>query len=102
MKWAVKYLPEAKKDLVRLDRSQQQLVLKAIGKVSQNPLPIYEGGYGKPLSGALAGCLKIKLRAAGLRVVYKLERSETAMLIVVVGVRADEEVYALAAKRMPR
>ena len=100
MSWVIKYLPEAKKDIQSLDKSQWSLVEKAIVKVSQNPQPASEGGYGKPLSGNLAGCLKIKLRAAGLRAVYKLERTETAMLVIVVGVRADEEVYDLAEKRI--
>ena len=44
----------------------------------------------------LTGLFKIKLRAAGLRVVYKLIYTETEMLIVVVGARADDEVYQLA------
>ena len=86
MNWKLEYLPEAEKDLKDLDGSQRILVLKAIKKVQQNPLPIEEQGYGKPLgnhsSTNLAGLLKIKLRSAGLRVV-----------------RADEEVYEIAQKR---
>ena len=93
----VVYLPEAEKDLKDLDSSQRILVLKAIKKVSQNPLPSNEGGYGKPLGNHsrtdLAGFLKVKLRSAGLRVVYKLIRTETEMLVVVIGARADEDVY---------
>ena len=68
MSWKVEYLPEAEKDLKGLDGSQRNLVLKAIKKVQQNPLPIEEQGYGKPLgnhsSTNLAGLLKIKLRSA--------------------------------------
>ena len=41
----------------------------------------------------------IKLRASGLRVVYQLRRTETEMLVIVIGVRADEEVYEIAQKR---
>lgn len=78
MSWKVEYLPEAEKDLKGLDGSQRNLVLKAIKKVQQNPLPVDEQGYGKPLgnhnSTNLAGLLKIKLRSAGLRIVYQLER----------------------------
>lgn len=74
MSWKVEYLPEAEKDLKGLDGSQRNLVLKAIKKVQQNPLPVDEQGYGKPLgnhnSTNLAGLLKIKLRSAGLRIVY--------------------------------
>ena len=70
MNWKLEYLPEAEKDLKDLDGSQRILVLKAIKKVQQNPLPIEEQGYGKPLgnhsSTSLAGLLKIKLRVAGL------------------------------------
>lgn len=103
MNWMLEYLPEAEKDLKSLDGSQRILVLKAIKKVQQNPLPVEENGYGKPLgnhNGAnLAGFLKIKLRSSGLRVVYQLRRTEGAMLVVVIGVRADEEVYTIAQKR---
>ena len=49
MNWKLEYLPEAEKDLKDLDGSQRILVLKAIKKVQQNPLPVEEQGYGKPL-----------------------------------------------------
>ena len=52
------------------------------------------------ISTNLAGLLKIKLRSAGLRIVYQLRRTETSMMIIVIGVRADEEVYELAQKRV--
>ncbi len=104
MSWKLSYLPEAEKDLKALDGSQRILVLKAIKKVQQNPLPAEENGYGKSLgnygSTGLAGLLKIKFRAAGLRVVYKLQRTESEMLVI--GVRADEEVYDIASKRAAR
>ena len=77
--------------------------MKAINKVLQNPLPASEGGYGKPLGNKqgsdLAGFLKIKLKSAGIRVVYKLIRTETEMLVVVIGARADDEVYETAQHR---
>ena len=103
MNWKLEYLPEAEDDFKALDGSQRNLVLKAIKKVRQNPLPADENGYGKLLGNQngknLAGLLKIKLRAAGIRVVYRLQRTETAMLVIVIGVRADEEVYEIAQKR---
>lgn len=104
MNWELKYLPEAEKDLKSLDGTQRILVLKAIKKVQQNPLPADENGYGKPLGNhngtSLAGLMKIKLRSAGLRVVYQLRRTESLMLVVVIGIRADEEVYEIAQKRV--
>lgn len=97
--WQIDYLPEAAADFDSLDHSQQLLVSTAIDKVSKNPLPQAEGGYGKPLRSPLTGLLKIKLRGAGLRVVYKLERPNSCMLIVVISIRDDDVVYDLAAKR---
>ena len=104
MSWEVNYLPEALKDLKSLAGNQRILVQKAIKKVQQNPLPESEGGYRKPLGNKngtnLANFLKIKLRGAGIRIVYKLERTEYGMLIVVIGVREDDEVYQDAEKRI--
>lgn len=103
MNWVVTFLPEAKKDLKNLAGNQRILVAKAIEKVRQNPVSIYEGGYGKPLGNKagndLTGLLKIKLRSAGIRVVYKLIQTESEMLIVVIGARADDEVYETAQRR---
>ena len=96
MNWTLDYLPEAKKDIQNFGRTQQVIVEKAILKVQENPLPQAEGGYGKPHGNKHGrdhtNFLKIKLRKEGIRVVYKLIRSDTKMLVVVVGVRADEEV----------
>ena len=106
MNWKLAFLPEAVKDLKNLDGSQRLLVLKSIKKVQTNPLPICEGGYGKPLGNKngknLSGFLKIKLRDAGIRVVYKLIKTETQMLIVVIGARADDKVYEIADKRIEK
>ena len=103
MNWALKYLPEAQKDFEQLAGTQKLLVAKALDKVVQNPVSIYEGGYGKPLGNkggaALSGFFKVKLRDAGLRIVYTLVRTETSMLVIVIGARADDAVYKIAEKR---
>ena len=84
MNWNVLYLPEADKDLDSLSRQQQILVKKAIKKVQANPLPQNEGGYGKPLGHKhglnLTNLLKIKLRGEGIRIVYKLIKTDSQML----------------------
>jgi len=49
MSWPVVFMEQATEDLSALDHSQRVQVLKAIMKVSQNPLPDTEGGYGRPL-----------------------------------------------------
>ena len=103
MTWDVEFLPEADKDLDDLSQSDRVIVRKAIRKVQQNPLPKSEGGYGKPLGNKrglnLTSLLKIKLLKEGIRIVYKLVRTETKMLVIVVGIREDEEVYGIAQRR---
>ncbi|MBO5637918.1 MAG: type II toxin-antitoxin system RelE/ParE family toxin [Acidaminococcaceae bacterium] len=103
MTWAIKYLPEAQDDLESFNKSTQITIKKAIKKVQQNPLPQSENGYGKPLGRKhgknLTNFLKIKLLREGIRIVYKLVRTESQMLIVVIGIREDDEVYDIAEKR---
>lgn len=106
MSWDVKYLPEALDDLRKLDGSKKILIRKAIQKVCQNPLPETKGGYGKLLGNKggtnLSGFLKIKLRGAGLRIVYQLIRQGDHMLVIVIGAREDEQVYEIAQKRISK
>lgn len=103
MNWQIKFIPEAQKDYDRLAGNRQLLVAKALEKVRQNPVSIYEGGYGKPLGNKggtnLTELFKVKLKSVGLRIVYKLIQTETEMLIIVIGARADDEVYQIAQKR---
>ncbi len=104
MAWSIEYLKEAEKDLIKFDHSQKLQILKAIAKVSENPLPDYEGGYGKPLgnhnTSRLAGYYKIKLLKLGIRVVYGLVKEDEKMKIIVISIRAEELVYKTAEKRI--
>ena len=103
MMWGIEFLEEAEKDMKKLDHSAQVQVLKGIRKVSQNPLAVKKGGYGKPLGNKiginLTNLMKIKFRDIGIRVVYKIERIEGIMKIIVISARMDEQVYKEAAKR---
>ena len=103
MNWKLVYLPEAEKDFRRLSGNERIVVAKALEKVLKNPLPVNEGGYAKPLGNKqgnnLSGFLKIKLKNLGIRVVYKLIKIDGQMLVVVIGARADDEVYDVALRR---
>ncbi len=105
-KWEVEFLPEAAEDRRKLDGSVRRIVDKAIDKVSTNPLPVEEGGYGKPLGNKdgtdLTGLMKVKLKASGLRIVYQIVREKTVMKIIIIGVRDDSKVYKEADKRWKR
>lgn len=103
MSWEIEYIREAKKDLKKLDPYNRKLILKAIEKTAESPLPPPEG-IGKPLgnhaSSRLSGFYKIKLRDLGYRVVYQLIREGDRMRIIVISVRNDEEVYREAERRI--
>jgi len=104
MSWIIEYIEKAKDDLRGLEGSQRKQVLKAIQKVSQNPLPDYEGGYGKPLGNKsgnnLSGYYKIKLLKPGIRVVYTIIRNKEKMRIIVISIRNEGEVYEIPADRI--
>lgn len=101
MSWNIEFLPEAAEELKKLDGSIRPQILKGIRKVSQNPLP--DGGYGKPLGNQsgidLSGLMKIKFRKIGIRVVYKVEITDSIMKIVIISARSDDRVYIEAEKR---
>ncbi|OTG92693.1 plasmid stabilization system protein [Acinetobacter sp. ANC 4654] len=52
------------------------------------------------LRGDLAGCYKIKLLKAGVRLVYQVKDNEVVILLITVGKRADSIVYDEAQKRI--
>lgn len=101
--WQIFLIPEAQKDILKLDKSVQKIVYAGIKKVSRNPLPQSEGGYGKPLGNRhgnnLTGFFKIKYKGIGIRVVYTLVRDKKLMNIIVVSPRDDDCCYLMATKR---
>jgi len=103
MSYNISYTPEAEEDYEGFNNFQKNQIDKAVSKVSINPLPQNEGGLGKPLGNKqgrnLTGLCKIVLMKLGIRIVYKLIRTETTMEIIVIAARADDEVYDIADKR---
>lgn len=97
--WKIVFPSIVKEDVYALAAPVRAQVLKMINRVATNPLPRSRGGYGKPLGGNLSGLLKIKLLRVGVRVVYALREIDGEMVVVVVGARAENAVYALAARR---
>lgn len=103
----VEFTAEAQDDFDRLDGSVKIQVAKGIQKVSKNPLPFSEGGYGKPLGNKngsdLSGYNKIKFSSIGVRCVYQCIYDETVgMKIIVISMRADNEVYEEAVRRIEK
>ena len=50
--------------------------------------------------GDLAGCYKIKLLKASVRLVYQVKDDQVVILLITVGKRADSIVYDEAKKRI--
>lgn len=103
MSWKIEYIKEAQRDLQRLDPYNRKLILKAIEKTAERPLPPPDG-IGKPLgshaAANLSGYYKIKLRDLGYRVVYGLIREGNTMKVIVISIRDDEAVYREAERRI--
>ena len=103
MKFEFEYSAGADKDLEKFNPEQRRQIGIQIEKFAENPLPKSEGGYGNPLGNKqginLTGLCKITLKKLGVRVVYKLIRTDKIMKIIVIAARKDEEVYKIAAKR---
>ena len=73
----------------------KQQLKKKLAKVLENPhIPKNH------LGGELSGFYKIKLRKAGIRLVYQVKDDEVVILLITVGKRADSVVYNEAKKRI--
>ena len=103
MSWKIEYIKEAQRDLQKLDAYNRRIILKAIEKTAQRPLPPPDG-IGKPLGNHtvanLSGYYKIKLRDLGYRVVYGLVREGNVMKVIVISIRDDDAVYREAERRI--
>ena len=103
MSWKIEYIKEAQRDLQKLDAYNRRIILKAIEKTAQRPLPPPDG-IGKPLgnhaAANLSGYYKIKLRDLGYRVVYGLVREGNIMKVIVISIRDDDAVYREAERRI--
>jgi mRNA interferase RelE/StbE len=95
MTWRVIYHHEVADDLESLGRYEARAVLKVIEERIRNGHPEKSG---KPLSGELAGCRRI--RTGDVRIVYRVDADVVEVLIVAVGPRRNDEVYRTARKRV--
>lgn len=100
-RWTVRYLREAMKDMERLDGSVRLYVRKAVKKLETAPED-FGKALGRKRDWNLTGLREVKLRDAGIRIIYEVRRTDAELWIIVVGVRADEEAYKLADRRLKR
>lgn len=95
MVYSIKVHEDFVAELNKLDPTIKQQLRKKLDKVVENPhIPKNR------LSGELHNCYKIKLRKAGVMLVYQVNDDEICILLLTVGRREDNEVYDTALKRV--
>ena len=88
------FLPSALKEWERLGANVRSQFKKKLRERLENPhVPSAR------LSG-MEGCYKIKLRAAGYRLVYRIDEGRVTVVVVAVGRRDRNLVYKIAAGRV--
>ena len=95
MAWTVNYHPEVEQDLRSLGRTEARVILKVIEERIVHGEP---NKLGKPLSGTLSGCRRI--RTGQTRIVYRIDGDQIEVLIIAVGRRRDNEIYDSASSRV--
>ncbi len=94
MTYRLEFKTSAQKEWQKLDSQiREQFKKKLIERLAQ---PRIESAR---LS-AIPDCYKIKLRAAGYRLVYQVEDTTVTVIVVAVGKREDSAVYRAAVKRV--
>ena len=91
------FLPEAAKELDRLDKSVRTKLLLKLEKRLVNPEV-----ESARLSGDLSGCFKIKLAREGVRLVYKVDNLQVIVTVISIGKREDSSAYRAAVRRLGR
>ena len=90
----LEFLPSARKEWDKLDKSIRNQFAKKLAECLAAPRIA-----SAKLSG-MADCYKIKLRAAGYRLVYRVEDKRVTVVVIAVGRRDRNAVYKAAAKRI--
>ncbi len=91
--WKVIYHNEVNTDLKLLGYAEARRVLKAIDERIIRGEPHKTG---KPLSGELAGCRRI--RVGNTRIIYTINHKYVEVFVIAAGARKDDFVYEIAKK----
>lgn len=94
MTYEIEFYEDAFDEWHRLDASVRDKFKKKLAKLVEDP-----HRPANRLRG-LEGCYKIKLRSAGVRLVYKVEDGELVILVIAVGKRDKNVVYDTARERL--
>ncbi|WIM06084.1 MAG: type II toxin-antitoxin system RelE/ParE family toxin [Candidatus Nitricoxidivorans perseverans] len=96
MRYSLEFRDSAWKEWQKLDRGMREQFKARLAERLENP---------HVESARLAGmpdCYKIKLRAAGYRLVYQVFDARVVVVVVAIGKREDSAVYRKAQGRLKR
>ena len=94
MSYELEFLPSALKEWQKLDNSVQTQFKRKLKERLENPKVVKDKlrGYDN--------VYKIKLRDAGYRLAYQVKDAQITIIVLVVGKRANDEVYNLLKDRV--
>ncbi|MEG2265280.1 MAG: type II toxin-antitoxin system RelE/ParE family toxin [Acinetobacter sp.] len=95
MTFSIEFDERAFKEWNKLEKTVSEQFKKKLKKMQQNTYV-----ESARLHGDLAGCFKIKLRASGFRLIYKVIDDEIVIWVIAVGKREGEKAYEMAQKRL--
>lgn len=93
MSYELKFLPSALKEWKKLGATIQEQFKKKLEERLLEPVVPADRLRGQQ------NYYKIKLRSAGYRLVYEVDKGEVTIYVIVVGKRENDEVYKQAIKR---
>lgn len=91
--YSLEFLPSALKEWRKLGPSIREQFKKKLAERLEEPL------VPSARLTAMPDCYKIKLRAAGYRLVYRVDQRRVTVIVVAVGKRDRNLVYKIAAGR---
>lgn len=98
-RFEIRFTQLSQKDYENLDGSVLKIVNKKLEDLEERADEI-----GKILSGNLAGCREIKLRDAGIRIIYQITNEKVNVLtivhIITINKRESNKVFKIAFKRI--
>ena len=93
MSYELKFLPTALKEWKKLGATIREQFKKKLGERLLEPVVLADRLRGQQ------NYYKIKLRSAGYRLVYEVDKGEITIYMILVGKRENDEVYKEAVKR---
>jgi len=94
MTYKLVFLTSAKKEWDKLGSTVQQQLKKKLEQRLTRPIVPKDSLYG------MKDCYKIKLKASGYRLVYKVISDRIVVQVIAIGKRNREDIYKLADKRL--